>query len=73
MKDKIKALFVIAALCGLFAQFTLSVSSAGEGIDVTVSILPQKYFVQKIAGDLLNTTVMVLPGANPATIRRDDR
>lgn len=36
-------------------------------MDVAVSILPQKYFVQKIAGDLLNTTVMVPPGANPAT------
>ena len=35
-------------------------------IDVTVSILPQKYFVKKIANDLVNVEVMVLPGSEPA-------
>lgn len=32
-----------------------------------VSILPQKYFIHKIAGDRVHVEVMVLPGANPAT------
>jgi len=32
-----------------------------------VSIVPQKYFVEKIAGDLAQVTVMVPPGASPAT------
>jgi len=32
-----------------------------------VSIVPQKYFVDKIAGDLADVSVMVLPGASPAT------
>lgn len=32
-----------------------------------VSILPQKYFVEQIAGDLVNIQVMVKPGASPAT------
>ena len=34
---------------------------------VTVSILPQTYFVEKIAGDTLSINVMVLPGNSPAT------
>ncbi len=34
---------------------------------VVVSIAPQKYFVQKIAGNRVNTIVMVKAGANPAT------
>ena len=34
---------------------------------VFVSILPQKYFVEKIGGDLVDVQVMVMPGASPAT------
>ncbi len=34
---------------------------------VTVSILPQQYFVEKIAGDLVDVNVLVQPGASPAT------
>ena len=33
---------------------------------VTVSILPQKYFVEKIAGNYLRVNVMIPPGMNPA-------
>jgi len=33
---------------------------------VAVSILPQKYFVEQIAGGLVHVTVMVPSGANPA-------
>ena len=35
-------------------------------LKVFVSILPQKYFVEKIGGDQLEIGVMVQPGANPA-------
>jgi zinc transport system substrate-binding protein len=35
--------------------------------EVTVSILPQKYFVEKIAADKVKVNVMVQPGASPAT------
>jgi zinc transport system substrate-binding protein len=35
-------------------------------VNVVVSILPQKTFVKKIAGDLVDVTVMVSPGASPA-------
>jgi zinc transport system substrate-binding protein len=34
---------------------------------VFVSILPQKYFVENIAGDQVDIQVMVLPGESPAT------
>lgn len=34
---------------------------------VSVSILPQKYLVERIAGDYVNVNVMVPPGMNPAT------
>jgi len=40
---------------------------AEDPLKVTVSIVPQKYFVKKIGGDLVDVSVMVLPGANPAT------
>jgi zinc transport system substrate-binding protein len=35
-------------------------------LKVFVSIVPQKYFVEKIGGDQVEISVMVQPGANPA-------
>ncbi len=40
---------------------------AGGRIPVFVSIVPQKYFVQQIGGDLVDVRFMVEPGASPAT------
>jgi zinc transport system substrate-binding protein len=59
-------------LCGmtlfsLLGVFLLPLALAGDRLQVTVSILPQKYFVEKIGGDRVDVSVMVLPGANPAT------
>lgn len=34
---------------------------------ISVSILPQKYFVEQLAGDLVEVNVMIPPGASPAT------
>lgn len=34
---------------------------------VTVSILPQKYLTERIAGDFVKVNVMIPPGMNPAT------
>ena len=42
------------------AQITLA-----RPLKVFVSILPQKYFVEKIGGDLVEVAVMVEPGASP--------
>ena len=36
-------------------------------LGVTVSIVPQKYFLERIGGDRVAVNVMVEPGANPAT------
>ena len=36
-------------------------------LQTTVSILPQKYFVQKIGKDRVDVSVMVQPGSSPAT------
>lgn len=35
--------------------------------NVSVSILPQKYFVERIAKDYIHVNVMIPPGMNPAT------
>jgi zinc transport system substrate-binding protein len=39
----------------------------GEGLDVTVSIAPQQYFVERIGGERVRVNVMVEPGNSPAT------
>ena len=38
-----------------------------EGLPIVVSVLPQKYFVEKIGGEMVEVSVMVLPGASAAT------
>jgi len=38
-----------------------------DTLNVTVSILPQKYFVERVGGAQVRVSVMVEPGANPAT------
>lgn len=49
------------------ASVGYGVSSGREALQVSVSILPQKYFVERIAGEMARVSVMVPPGANPAT------
>jgi len=36
-------------------------------LNVTVSIVPQKYFVERVGGEHVDVNVMVLPGNSPAT------
>ncbi|MFA7165655.1 MAG: zinc ABC transporter substrate-binding protein [Desulfoplanes sp.] len=58
----------ILALIAFVFLFPLSAPlMAAPFLHVTVSILPQAYFVHQIAGDLAKVSVMVLPGAGPAT------
>ena len=54
------------AICLVPAIFISALCWAAEPITVTVSILPQKYFVEKIAGDAVTVSAMVAPGSNPA-------
>lgn len=49
----------------LLALFSLSAVLLAK--EVTVSILPQKYFVEKIAKDKIDVNVMVRKGFSPAT------
>ncbi len=49
------------------AIFCFSQSLAAKPLPVAVSILPQKYFVEQIAGDLASVLVMIPPGASPAS------
>ncbi len=50
----------------LLVVLMVSIASAAP-VQVTVSILPEKYFVERIAGKTGNVSVMVPPGSNPAT------
>jgi len=59
----LRALFFFI-LC--FPSFAFS-STNKDVVHVAVSILPQKYFVEKIGAKEVSVTVMVPPGANPAT------
>jgi len=67
MKKRLGIFELIIALSFLLPISFLSPASAGNRMKVTVSILPQKYFVEKIGGDLVDISVMVLPGSSPAT------
>lgn len=51
----------------IFLLFMFNAVASSKVIDVTVSIVPQKYFVEKIGGSFVDVNVMVLPGASPAT------
>lgn len=41
--------------------------ATSEALTVTVSIVPQQYFVERIGGDRVTVNVMVEPGSSPAT------
>lgn len=51
----------------IFLISMLVLGSFASKLEVTVSILPQKYFVEKIAQDRATVNVMVQPGFSPAT------
>jgi zinc transport system substrate-binding protein len=54
----------------MLATACAGLPAAGEGdgtLQVMVSIVPQVYFVERIGGEHVSATAMVVPGANPAT------
>lgn len=59
------ALFVLTLIGGGCDRAAPTPSS--DGMTVTVSIVPQKYFVERIGGEHVDVNVMVLPGNSPAT------
>lgn len=67
-KKKIPAVIITAALVLLLAVSCASEQPEQEQkLTVAVSIQPQKSFVERIAGDLVETVVMVPPGQSPTT------
>ncbi len=63
MKSSNVTLFLTLWCCVVF-------STTAHGVDkpvVFVSVVPQRFFVQSIAEDLVDVQVMVKPGASPAT------
>ena len=68
MKTPFRIPILVISLLFMWAAFSASIPALAEkAVNVAVSIPPQKYFVKKIGGDRVNVSVMVLPGANPAT------
>ena len=57
---------LIILICSLVLLNSCKTKPASQKL-VTVSILPQKYLVERIAGDYLEVNVMIPPGMNPAT------
>lgn len=62
-------LLILAAAAFVFTGCGDSKSTPGKETKkiITVSILPQKYFIQRIAGDRFDVNVMIPPGHSPAT------
>jgi zinc transport system substrate-binding protein len=62
-------LITIACISGIlfFSSGCVQQPSKNNGIGVIVTILPQAEFVQQIAGEHVQVTVMVPPGADPHT------
>ncbi len=60
------ALFLLIVF-GLAACAPSPASSPADTIGVTVSILPEKYFVERIGGDHVSVNVMVGSGSDPHT------
>ncbi|MCA9400865.1 MAG: zinc ABC transporter substrate-binding protein [Candidatus Omnitrophica bacterium] len=62
--SKVRNSFVFV---GLFLMVSAQPANAQEKLSVFVSIAPQKYFVERVAGELVDVHVMVPSGASPAT------
>ena len=58
---------ILVSFIALSMLFAAPISAKAEKNNVFASIVPQEYFLKKIAGDLVSVSVMVQPGASPAT------
>jgi len=59
--------FILLLLTAFFAGCVTPEEHLGERMQIAVSILPQKEFVDSIGKDKVSVTVMIPPGASPAT------
>jgi zinc transport system substrate-binding protein len=65
---KIARIFPVALLLTALLFSACSTVPSSEGVknmEITVSILPEKYFVERVGGDLVTVNVMVGPGDSP--------
>ncbi len=60
-------LFIFAAGSSTFAEGKQEVQPENSFLTIAVSILPQKYFVDRIGGNEVKIIVLVLPGESPET------
>ncbi|MBN2635104.1 MAG: zinc ABC transporter substrate-binding protein [Prolixibacteraceae bacterium] len=60
-----KLIFLFLIIISVSSCNSTKKSSTGEGSVITVSIVPQKTFVEKIAGDDFKINVLVPPGTTP--------
>ena len=68
MRKKILLLIAVFALLLTACTTDAAETPTNEsGLTLTVSILPQKYFVERIGGEHVTVNVMVQPGESPAT------
>ncbi len=64
----VMGLLLAILLVGGMAGCAQKAGPAGDGkLNVVVSIVPQRYFVERIGGDYVSVSVMVEPGNSPAT------
>lgn len=61
------ALLPFAGGCGPGSEGADGAKNAAAPLRVAVSVPPQKYFVERIVGDLVQVTIMVKPGTEPHT------
>lgn len=73
MNTRVNRFFVWIVVVGMLAGMMGGCTSRSEpgeedsSLMVMVSIMPQKYFVERIGGERVTVDVMVEPGASPAT------
>ena len=60
---KVMSIVAVMSVCCI----TFATGAQAAKIKTFVSIVPQRYFVEKIGGDRVDVSVMVLPGNSPAT------
>lgn len=67
MKKNLNTLIILLSTLILFAGCTTPDLNEDENLNITVSILPEKYFVERIGGEKVTVNVMVGPGDSPHT------
>ena len=70
---KTRVAIVLSGMAVLWLLFSSVALANGHPIDVFVSILPQKYFVNQVCGDKVEVHVMVGPGQSPETYEPSPR